>query len=127
MDYFTLGDSVLEHGLSGGDNAGLVVVFTSGRCASMICASSQAQDLLAMIVEKRDVHGPVTLKVSEGAESGPVYHFFIRGSDVSHALVEPIPSDATLSPDDLIPSGFHDGSNTMQAPAGDGKSSGGAR
>ncbi len=55
----------------------------------------------------------------ETGDRETLYSVFVRGSEVSHALLLPLPHDSTPETDDFAPLGFHDGAHRDFSPPGD--------
>jgi hypothetical protein len=100
-------------------NVRLVMVFKSGRAASLVMADSQARDLMQRILDGEDILSAVTITLhSESARTDyPAYTSMIRGSEVSHAAIFTLDDVSPLETNEfaaaIAPYGFYD---TMPVP-----------
>jgi hypothetical protein len=91
-------------------NGRLILVFSSGRSASLLVDHKRGRQLLEQIAKGESIVGDTLVQTQTG-ESMPVYAHYIKGAAVTHAVLVKIDPGAAISADDFAPGGFHDGVN----------------
>lgn len=87
-------------------HARLIVVFNSGRAASIAGDFEELKRLAAVIADGNVVSAPVSARGDDG--TFPLYDVMIRGSEVTHLLLSKFPEGTEAKISDFFPIGFYD-------------------